>query len=82
MKGLTTAGLNPLPLSPYQGISYSKLSTSLKNMSLPTLCELLPATTNSLNKQISDCGVKKRLHDKVEKAGSILKAINLEGNYN
>ena len=79
IKGLTAAGLNPLPVSPYQGVSYSKLSKALKGMSLPSLCGLHFRTTSSSLR--GGCRIQEGLHANVEKVDSILKAVNLEGNY-
>ncbi|KAF7507990.1 hypothetical protein GJ744_009887 [Endocarpon pusillum] len=78
MKGLAAENLVPFPVSPYKGISYSKLSEALSGMVLSSLCEALVGMNLVSNLTKKQCSIKNALNRTVREAGLALKGLKLD----
>ena len=78
MTGLAAENLFPFPVSPYKGISYSKLSKALSKMVLPSFCGALDGMNLVSNLTEEQCGIGKALNRSVREAGSALKGLKLD----
>jgi hypothetical protein len=75
IRGLSILNLYPLPVHPYDGISFSKLSASLRQIRLLTLCDT-PRQYRMTNKD--KCGVKESLHQSIRQADETLAGLKLD----
>lgn len=76
--GLTAKNLFPFPVSPYKGISYSKLSKALSEMVLPSFCGALDGMFLVSDLTGEQCGIENALTRSVREAGSTLKGLRLD----
>lgn len=78
IKGLSAAGVYPLPKRPYNGISYANLSKVLQSITFPSMCESMAKMGLRSMSQLKACDITKELHEGVRKARLQLKRLQLK----
>jgi hypothetical protein len=78
IKGLSNAGIHPLPDAPYNGHSFAQLRISLETMPVPTLCETMRWNGYRGGSRVVTCGVAEALDVKACQAEGILFGLQLD----
>ena len=85
-KALIRQGLQPLPRSPFIGLSFRDLQCHFGQASLPTLCEYLSSHGERYyyrdrygrNCVYDKCGIKERINDSLSSVAQRLQGLELE----
>lgn len=86
-KELVSQGLQPLPRAPFIGFSFRDLQRGFGQMSLPSLCEVLPlyggdryysSSRSRYSSTTTKCGVKVRISDTLSSVEHCLQGLELE----